>query len=110
MVALATEGGHAEIKQSVTATRLYHMLTDDCPFIGFYDVKNARLCNVFEGHMLTHREPVIDVDDVERFLATVAPLMRPSRDLVWILAGRVESSLAKLKNTLGRIMRKGFEY
>ena len=98
LVALVTEGDHADIKKSVTATRLYVNLTDEVPFMGFYDVKNARLCSIFEGEGLTHREPVLDPDDVQRFLATVVPLMRAGRDLIWILAGRTESNVPKLKN------------
>ena len=100
VVSLAVQGIHVEIKQEVTNTRLYQNLTEEVPFMGFYDVKNARLCSIFEGEGLTHREPVLDVADVERFLATVVPLMRPGRDLVWILAGRTESNLAKLKKVL----------
>ena len=88
-----------EIQKSVTTTRLSHNLTEDAPFMGFYDVKNARLCNIFEGEGLMHREPIVDVDDIERFLATVVPLMRPGRDLIWVLAGRTESNLAKLRKS-----------
>ena len=106
LVVLVSEGDHAEIRNSVTNTRLYQNLTDEVPFMGFYDVKNARLCTIFEGQGLTHREPVIDPDDVERFLATVVPLMRPGRDL--ILAGRTESTVVKSKN-LGRGRRKGMQ-
>ena len=34
--------------------------------MGFYDVKNARLCQIFEGEHLMHREPMLDAEDVER--------------------------------------------
>ena len=50
MVLLVAEGSHAEIKASVTTTRLYHHLTEAVPCMGFYDVKNAKLCNIFEGN------------------------------------------------------------
>ena len=63
-------------------------------------MKNARLCRIFEGQELTHRELVLDSEDVERFLATVVPLMRPGRDLVWISLGRVDSNLGKLNRIL----------
>ena len=99
LVLLVMEGDHMEIQKSVTTTRLYQNLTEDVPLMGFYDVKNARLCNIFEGEGLMHREPVLDVGDVERFLATVVPLMRPGRDLIWVLAGRTESNQAKLKKS-----------
>ena len=49
MVTLLAEGSHAEIKASVTTTRLYNILTEDVPLMAFYDVKNAKLCNIYEG-------------------------------------------------------------
>ncbi len=49
MVTLLAEGSHAEIKASVTTTRLYKNLTEDVPLMAFYDVKNAKLCNIYEG-------------------------------------------------------------
>ena len=70
---------------------------DEVPFMASYGVKNARLCNMFEGEGLTHRELVLDSDDVERVLATTVLLMVGGRDLVWALAGRVDSNATKLK-------------
>ena len=58
------------------------------------------MCNVFEGEGLLHREPILDQADLERFLATVVPLMRSGRDLIWVLAGRTESNLGKLRKIL----------
>ena len=49
---LVAEGTHIEIKNSVTQTRLYQNLTEAATCMGFYDVKNAKLCNVFEGEGL----------------------------------------------------------
>ena len=95
-----------DIQKSVTSTRLYQNLTASVPLMGFYDVKNARLCNIFEGEGLMHREPCLDSDDVERFLATVVPLMKPGRDMIWLLTGRTESNLAKLKRILDHGGRK----
>ena len=69
-------------------------------------MKTARLCNIFEGGCLMHREPCLDSEDVERVLATVVPLMKPGRDLIWILAGRTESNLTKLKRILDHGGRK----
>ena len=48
MVLLVAEGTHAEIKASVTTTRLYQHLTESVPCMGFYDVKNAKLCSLLE--------------------------------------------------------------
>ena len=49
MVTLLAEGSHAEIKASVTTTRPYHNLTEDVSLMAFYDVKNAKLGNIYEG-------------------------------------------------------------
>ena len=49
LVTLIAEGTHAEIKASVTTTRLYKNLTENVPCMAFYDVKNAKLCNTYEG-------------------------------------------------------------
>ena len=46
------EGDHLDMQKSVTETRLYQNLTESVPLMGFYDVKNARLCNIFEGEGL----------------------------------------------------------
>ena len=51
---------------------------------------------------LTHREPLLDATDFERFVATVDPLLKPGRDVVWVLAGRTESNLPKIKKILLR--------
>ena len=37
---------------------------------------------------LTHREPLVDEEDLERFVKTVEPLMQRVRDALWILLGR----------------------
>ena len=100
MIFLVTEGDHLELKSSITKTRLYSNLTEEVPFMAFYDVKNARLCSVFEGEGLLHREPMLDQPDLERFLATVVPMMRAGRDFCWIMAGRTESNIGKIKKTL----------
>ena len=46
---LFAEGSHTEIKASLTTTRLYHKLTKEVSSMAFYDVKNAKLCNIYEG-------------------------------------------------------------
>ena len=56
---------------------------------------------------LTHREPLIDETDFERFVETVKPLLRASRDVLWVMAGRTDSNLPKIK----KVLRKaGFKY
>ena len=49
MVSLLAFGSHTEIKANVANTRLYNNLTEDVPCMAFYDVKNAKLCNIYEG-------------------------------------------------------------
>ena len=49
LVPLVAEGTHVEIKANVTSTRLYQNLTESVPLMAFYDVKNAKLCKIFEG-------------------------------------------------------------
>ena len=46
---------------------------------------------------LTHREPIADEVDFERFVACCKPLLHPARDVMWVMAGRTESNLNKLK-------------
>ena len=65
--------------------------------MGFYDVKNAKLCSIFEGQGLTHREPALDTDDFDRYVKSLVPLMVAGRDVLWVLGGRTESNIPKLK-------------
>eukprot|EP00959_Pyramimonas_sp_CCMP1952_P357249 7480592-Pyramimonas_sp.AAC.1 len=60
---ITAECSAMDINASVTKTRLYQNLTDYASVMGFYDVKNAKLCCVFEGQGLTHREPALDEQD-----------------------------------------------
>jgi hypothetical protein len=49
LVALVAQGDHVEINADITSTRLYQNMTASVPCMAFYDVKNAKLCNVFCG-------------------------------------------------------------
>jgi len=49
---------------------------------------------------LTHREPILDEPDFTRFVTTVEPLLRPSRDVLWVVVGRTESNLPKIRKIL----------
>ena len=100
IVLLVAEGSGQDIHANVTTTRLYKNLTEAATVMGFYDVKNARLCSVFEGQGLTHREPVLDEDDFDRYLHSLEPLMQAGRDVLWVLSGRTEANRAKLKRIL----------
>ncbi len=49
MVSLLAAGSHTELRASLTNARLYNNLSEYVSPMAFYDVKNARLCNIFEG-------------------------------------------------------------
>ncbi len=49
MVLIVAEGTNTDVKTAVTNTHLYHNLTMDASVMAFYDVKNARLCSIYEG-------------------------------------------------------------
>ena len=89
-------GTCVDTKNLLTSCRLYKNLGEHVPFVAFYDVKNARLCNVFDGECLTHREPLLDVEDFKTFLKLVGPLMKSGRDSMWVLPGRTPTNLIKI--------------
>ena len=99
---IVAQGSDVEIKATVTKTRWYQHLTESAPVMGFYDVKNARLCNVWEGQGLTHTEPALDDEDFERYVKSFVPLMLPARDVLWVLGGRTEANRMKLQRILAR--------
>ena len=70
-------------------------LTDAATARRFYDAKNARLCHVFEGQGLTHREPALDEQDFERYVKSLFPLMVAGRDVLWVLGGRTDTNRGK---------------
>ena len=66
-VVLTQDGEHSELRATVSSTRLYQNLADvGARFVGFYDVKNAKIVDLFVGEALTQREPMLDE---ERFKA-----------------------------------------
>ena len=70
--------------------------------MGYYDVKNAKLCKQYENENWWHREPLVDETDLDRFIGAVEPLMEPGRDCVWLSCGRVESNLPKIRKLLSK--------
>ena len=64
------------------------------------NVKHARLCNIYEGSGLTHREPSLDDKDFDRFVRSFAPLMHNERDVFGVLGGRTDSNRGKIKRIL----------
>ena len=49
IVTLLMSGSHVEINADVTSTRLYQNMTAATRSMGFYEVKNAKLVNIYEG-------------------------------------------------------------
>ena len=63
--------------------------------MGFFDVKNAKLVQRKEGISIIQREPLVDEDQFETVCKIANTLMKPGRDMVWVLTGK--SSLADQK-------------
>ena len=101
VVIIFAEGTAVEIHASLTKTRLYQNLTEAATVMGFYDIKNARLCSIFEGQGLTHREPALDEEDFERYVKSIFPLMVAARDVLWVLVGRTDTNRSKVKKSSG---------
>ena len=100
VVCLVSQGTHVELQKTVTSTRLYENLTAAAPCMAVYDVKNAKLCRVFEDkdNLLT-KEPALDETDFERFATTVHPLLEAGRDIFWVFAGRAPSNVPKIRKS-----------
>ena len=104
VVLLVAEGTDVEVFATVTKTRLYQNLAEAATVMGVYDVKNARMCNIYEGTGLTHVEPALDEADFERYVKACWPLLEIGRDVMWVLGGRTDSNRVKIK----RILAKNF--
>ena len=78
------------ILTDLVSTHPYLHFTASVPCMAFYDVKNARFCNNFAKEELTHREPILDDLDFERFVGSAEPILQPGRDIMWVLAVRSE--------------------
>ena len=103
LVTFTSGGTSIEIKNTVTASRLYQNMSSKVPWMGYYDVKNAKLCKQYENENSWHREPLLDEADLERFIGAVEPLMEPGRDCVWLSCGRVDSNLPKARKILSKV-------
>ena len=95
-------------------TRLYQIWGSHVRVCFFYDVKNARLVNVFDRESLTHQEPFFDKDDLERFISLAEPMLTPGHkkergvddqvgDVMWILTGRTDSNVPRIKKLLTQL-------
>ena len=108
LVVLTKDGGHAEVQASATSTELYqNLLSTGCRFMGVYDPKNARLCDVFTGEGWAQREPTLDETDLQLFVDTMSNIMKPGMDFCWLFSGRLEQSEKGIKDMS---TQKGWKY
>ena len=71
-VVLTQDGEHSELHEAVSSTRLYQNLEEHgARFVGFYDVKNAKIVDLFVGEALTQREPLLDEDKFQALRGAV---------------------------------------
>ncbi len=111
MVVLTRDGNHDELTKNVTATELYQNLeSTGCRFMGVYDTKNARLCDVFVGEGLSQREPCVDEEDLQAFCTTMNNIMKANTDVCWILGGRIESNTKIIRDTINKQGWKSKEF
>ena len=108
LVVLTKDGGHPELHASVTSTELYqNLLSTGCRFMGLYDPKNARLCDVFHGEGWAQREPSLDKTDLQLFVDTMSNIMKPGIDFCWLFSGRLEQ---REKESKDMITKKHWKY
>ncbi len=78
--------------------------------MGVYDPKNARLCDIYEGELLTQREPAADEADLQLFCETMHNIMKPGVDVCWIMGGRHESNTKIIKDAISKKGWKSKEF
>ena len=102
MVSLTQDGNHGELTNQLASCRLYQNLSQDAKFIAFYDVKNARLTDRKAGQEHTIvRGPLIDMIKFAAFCAIVHSLLKAGQgDVVWILAGKTDSNMQKIRKQI----------
>ena len=101
LVMLTADGTHEEIVNTVTSSRLYNNLANSgSRLMGFYDVKNATLCDIYEGEALTQREPALDENKFKAFLNIYNSIMKMNGDICWIMAGRCDSNVDIIKKAI----------
>jgi hypothetical protein len=93
VVVLTLDGEHPELQNAVTGCRLYKNLSAvGARLMGFYDVKNASLCDISTGESLLQKEPVLDVEHLQAFLSVMNGVMKDNCDVCWIMCGKVGCS------------------
>lgn len=108
LVCLTKDGLHSELSKSVASTELYQNLSQEAArFIGIYDIKNAKLAEVYEGQSVFQREPHLDETDFKNFVTAWSNLAKPGIDLLWVCCGRHQSSVDAVRK---HMKERGFDY
>ena len=97
MVSLTQDGTHQEVTARLSSTRLYQNLTESVKLMAFYDVKNARLMERRAGETVVQREPLLDMERFTAFCEVANGLLKHGSDLVWILAGRSDTNVDRIR-------------
>ena len=102
IVSLTQEGDHNEVSSAVSSCRLYQNLTETVKFMAFYDVKNAKLLDRRVNETLVQREPLLDMPKFTAFCDVANGLLK-SGDVVWILCGKSDASVQKIRKKVVEI-------
>ena len=97
MVVLTQDGTHQEMSAQLSSTHLYQNLTESVKFMAFYDVKNAKLLVRRPGETTVQREPVVDMAKFAAFCEVTNNLLKPGHDFVWILLGKSDANVDKIR-------------
>ena len=97
MVVLTQDGSHQEMSAQLSSTRLYQNLTESVRFMAFYDVKNAKLMERRPGETVVQREPLVDMGKFAAFCDVVNNVLKPGQDFVWILAGKSDANVDRIR-------------
>ena len=98
MVILLTQDcTHEEVTAQLASTRLCQNLTESAKMIAFYDVKNAMLMDRRPTETVVQREPLLDVPKFTAFCEVANGIMKHGSDFVWILAGRSDGNVDRIR-------------
>ena len=64
-------------------------------------MKNAKLLDRRDDESIVQRQPLLDMDQFDRFAAVANVLMQPNRDLSWILLGNSDTAFINIKKKVG---------
>ena len=64
----------------------------DRRMMAFFDCKNSALARVYPGQSKFSRVPLVDETQIENFGTAVSKIMRPGKDVFYVLSGRLVAS------------------